>query len=201
MPRPPANGQRTVYIWRKQRAVTTDDLPGLLERIRDDDYRAFEQLFGACWRELYRYAYRVLRHAADAEDVTQELFCDLWANRARLGVPASVPAYLRGALRKKILTRFRDADIRARHHQHLGSLEPSTEPPLERLISHDTRAAIRVRAQALPPREQEVFVLSMLDDFSVKEIAERFATSEQTVRNQINSALHKLSPFLARLLG
>lgn len=182
--------------------MVTDTLLGLLKRIRDGDYQAFEQLFEAHWQELYRYAYKVLRHAPDAEDVTQELFCDLWAHRARLHVQTNAQAYLLGALRKKILTRFRGADIRARHHKVVGAAQEfSTETTLQDLVSHDTLAAIRERARTLPPREQEVFTLSVLDDFSVKEIAERFATSEQTVRNQINSALHKLSPFLTRLLS
>ncbi|MBW3130911.1 RNA polymerase sigma factor [Hymenobacter profundi] len=190
------------YLWRKECAVATDTLLELLERIRTNDYQAFEQLFEAHWRTLYRYAYKVLRHAPDAEDITQELFCDLWANRTQLHVQTNAQSYLLGALRKKILTRFRDADIRSRHLQHFGAAqEISTELTLRHLVSHDTLAAVQARAQALPPKEKEVFLLSMLHDFSVKEIAERFATSEQTVRNQMNSALHKLSPYLVKLLS
>ena len=182
--------------------MATDTSSGLLEQIRNDDHRAFEQLFEAHWQELYRYAHKALRDAADAEDVTQELFCDLWTNRAQLRVRSSVAAYLLGALRNKILTRFREADIRSRHFKQLGTAQADgTETTLPGLIRHDTLRVLRGRAQELPPREREVFLLGMLDDFSVKEIAERFATSEQTVRNQLNSALHKMTPFLSRLLG
>lgn len=182
--------------------MATDNLLGLLERIRNDDYQAFEQLFELHWQDLFRYTYKVLRDAPEAEDLTQELFYDLWANRAGLNVHTSAQAYLLGALHKKILTRFRDADIRARHLRQFGATqEPSTELGLKRLVSHDTLAAIQVQAQVLPPKEKEVFLLGMLEDFSVKEMAERFATSEQTVRNQLNSALHKLSPFLTKILS
>ncbi|WP_185816908.1 RNA polymerase sigma factor [Hymenobacter metallilatus] len=182
--------------------MPTDNVLGLLDRIRADDYQAFEQLFETHWQALYRYAHKVLRRVPEAEDITQELFCDLWANRAQLRVHTNAQAYLLGALRKKILTSFRDEDIRARHLRVLGTdQETTTETTLRSLISRETRAAIQVRARLLPPREQEVFVLAMLEDFSVKEMAERFATSEQTVRNQLSSALHKLSPFLVRLFG
>ncbi|WP_167855570.1 RNA polymerase sigma factor [Hymenobacter fodinae] len=182
--------------------MATNNLLGLLERIRNDDYQAFELLFEAHWQELYRYAHKILRHTSDAEDIIQELFCDLWANRAHLQVHTTAEGFLRGALRKKILTRFRDAEIRARHLKAFGTTQPQeSEVTFKHLVSHDTLAAIQVQAQVLPPKEKEVFLLSMLDDFSVKEIAEKFATSEQTVRNQINSALHKLSPFLTRLLS
>ncbi|UOQ71572.1 RNA polymerase sigma factor [Hymenobacter cellulosilyticus] len=182
--------------------MATENLLELFERIRNNDYQAFEQVFESQWRELYRYAYKVLRHAADAEDLTQELFCDLWANRTQLRVHSNAPGYLVGALRKKILTRFRDATIRSRHLQAVGAAQPhSTETTFARLVGHDTLAAIQARAQGLPPKEKEVFLLGMLGDFSVKEIAEKFATSEQTVRNQLNSALHKMSPFLTKLLS
>lgn len=182
--------------------MATENLLELLERIRTNDYQAFELLFEEQWRALYRYAHKVLRNASDAEDITQELFCDLWANRAQLHVQSNAAGYLLGALRKKILTRFRDADIRSRHLQHYGAIqEASAELTLRHLVSHDTLAAVQARAQELPPKEKEVFLLGMLHDFSVKEIAERFATSEQTVRNQMNSALHKLSPFLVKLLS
>ncbi|PJJ60984.1 RNA polymerase sigma factor [Hymenobacter chitinivorans] len=182
--------------------MATDNLLELLERIRNDDYQAFELLFEAQWRDLYRYAHKVLRDAPDAEDLTQELFCDLWANRGQLRVRTNAAGYLLGALRKKILTRFRDADIRARHHKVIGAAqEPGAELTFRRLVSQDTLQAIQHQAQGLPPKEKEVFLLGMVDDFSVKEIAERFATSEQTVRNQLSSALHKLSPFLTKLLS
>lgn len=182
--------------------MATDTSLELLEQLRANDYQAFERLFELHWQALYRYAHKVLRHASDAEDITQELFCDLWANRASLTIRTTLEAYLYGALRKKILTRFRDAEIRARHLTQFGATqEVSTELTLQHLVSHDTRAAIQVQAQSLPPKEKEVFLLGMLDHFSVKEIAEKFATSEQTVRNQLNSALHKLSPFLTKLLS
>ncbi|WP_167856332.1 RNA polymerase sigma factor [Hymenobacter metallicola] len=182
--------------------MAPNNLLALFERIQQDDYQAFEQLFEAHWRDLYRYAHKVLRDAPAAEDITQELFCDLWANRRQLLVRTNAPGYLLGALRKKILTRFRDADIRARHHKLLGAAqEPGVEVTFRRLVSQDTLRAIQHQAQLLPPKEKEVFLLGMVDDFSVKEIAERFATSEQTVRNQLNSALHKLSPFLTKLLS
>lgn len=190
------------YLWRKRCAVATDTSIGLLEQIRNDDHRAFEQLFDAHWPQLYRYAHKALRDAADAEDLTQELFCEVWAGRAQLHVRGSVAAYLMGALRHKILTRFRESDIRSRHAQHLGATQPaSVDTTLPNLIRHDTLTALHERAQQLPPREREVFLLGMLEELSVKEIAERFATSEQTVRNQLNSALHKLTPFLSRLLS
>ncbi|MBT9395417.1 sigma-70 family RNA polymerase sigma factor [Hymenobacter sp. NST-14] len=181
--------------------MAPDNLPALFERIRNDDYQAFEQLFAAHWRGLYQYAYKALRDAEQAEDLIQELFCDLWANRAQLRIHSNAAAYLPGALRKKILTGFRDAEIHRRHLQRFGAEQsPVSETPLKWLVGHDTLAAIRRQAQQLPPREKEVFLLGMLQDQSVKEMATHFTTSEQTVRNQLNSAVHKMRPFLTKLL-
>lgn len=182
--------------------MAPDTLLALFERIRDDDYQAFEQLFAAHWRGLYQYAYKALRDSEQAEDLIQELFCDLWASRKQLRIHSNAAAYLPGALRKKILAGFRDAQIQRRHLQNFGAAQSrDAETPLNWLIGHDTRAAIQRQAHQLPPREKEVFLLGMLDHFSVKEIAARFTTSEQTVRNQLNSAMHKMLPFLTKLLG
>lgn len=166
-----------------------------------DDFRSFEILFDRYWFDLYRYCVKVLENEAEAEDAVQEVFCDLWENRKRIVIEISLEAFLFGCLRKKILKRFRDKGVKEKHLLIFKTeLQEVSNYTLSSIISDDLLAVLRSQLEVLPRKEKEVFILSQLDGFSVKEIAEKFSTSEQTVRNQINNAFQKMDSVLTKLL-
>ncbi len=172
----------------------------VLSQLQEGDFKTFENLFNTHWYELYRYAARILGSTADAEDLTQEIFCEVWENRNQLVIHASLKSYLFGVLRKKILRRFRDQGIQQRHlEQFRHAAEATTHTDDAELA--DTMRIFLSQIDFLPPREKEVFLASQIHGFSVKEIAEQFATSEQTVRNQMANALRKVEPLVKKLLS
>lgn len=180
--------------------MTHPDTLRVLTQLQEGDFATFEILFNTHWYELYRYAARVLGSTADAEDLTQELFCEVWENRQQLHIQSSFKAYLFGILRKKILRKFRDQGIQQRHLEQFRHLSDGISH------THDTDLADTMRIflaeiEFLPAREKEVFLASQIQGLSVKEIAEQFSTSEQTVRNQIASALRKVEPVVKKLLS
>ena len=70
---------------------------------------AFEVLFTHHYPSLRRYAATLLRYPSDAaEDAVTEVFCTLWANRARLAVAGSLAACLYTTLRYRAFDRLRE---------------------------------------------------------------------------------------------
>lgn len=183
--------------------MTNTESIELLKRMKEGDEKSFDILFDAHWEELYRYCRSVIEDANDAEDIVQDLFCELWENRARLAVQITLRAYLFGALRKKILKRFRDNGIHQKHLDILNTtlLANRNESPLASLIASDLLQNLFGHLQALPVKERQVYIMNQIDGYSIKEISERFSTSEQTVRNQLNNAARKLDPIVMKLLS
>ncbi len=62
--------------------MSTDDQE-LISRLRAGDEQAVAKLLERHWSELVRYAYGLLGDWDGAEDVTQEAYVRLWANRNR----------------------------------------------------------------------------------------------------------------------
>jgi RNA polymerase sigma-70 factor (family 1) len=175
----------------------------LFKKVQTGDTRSFDVLFDMYWEDLYRYCIRVIDDMDDAEDIVQELFCDLWENRERVKIEVGLRAYLYGGLRKKILKRFRDKGIQQKHLDILKStlLENKGESPLGSLIASDLHKNLLDFLQTLPRKEREVYILNQVEGYSVKEISEQYKTSEQTVRNQLNNAARKLEPVVTNLLS
>src|SRR5258708_28192694 len=86
------------------------NLPGSQRSVQ----RLVEEHYGA----LYRYAYRLSGSAADAEDLTQEAFCQAQTKLSQLRDPARAKAWLFSILRNAYLHR-----VRANKNQPCVSLD------------------------------------------------------------------------------
>jgi RNA polymerase sigma factor (sigma-70 family) len=153
----------------------------------------FEDLFNKYWTELYQYAARNLGNTADAQDLIQDLFTDLWERRDSLEVNIPMKFYLFSAVRKRILRQFRNHSLKEKHlqvHSNTYAKALHTEP-LNGIIHKNMLHQVQGRLQTLPDKERRVFTLYHFDELSIREIALIQGTAEQTVRNQLNSAAVK----------
>jgi RNA polymerase sigma-70 factor (family 1) len=189
---------------RRGRYVQTDQTIFLLiEKIRSGDHRSFESLFDLYWKDLYKYALKVLESESEAEDIVQQIFCEIWECRETLHIQVSPKAYFFGILKKKILKTFRSEGIRQKHAMILKQMlfYKTGDSPLDSIIADDLLKVLQDHLLTLPKKEREVFILNQIEGYSIKEISEKLSTSEQTVRNQVSSASHKVHPVLVRLLS
>lgn len=165
------------------------------------DFNSFEELFDSHWFELYQYALKVLEDKAEAEDIVQEIFCELWENRNAMAIEFHIRSYLFGALRNKILKYFRTRGVRKKHAELLVQQLTSITQPLQDIVTDNLLETLLKEIDKFATREKEVFILNRIEGYTVKELADKFLVSEQTIRNQINTALHKIEPIVMRLLS
>jgi RNA polymerase sigma-70 factor, ECF subfamily len=140
---------------------------------------------------VYRTAWRVLGHAADAEDVVQEVFLE--AQRVRVAVRSW------GALLRRLAT-FRALD-RLRQRKAAISFDGLNLPsqngePADEAIGRELAERLRQAVAELPDREATVFCQRYFDDLSYDQIAENLAIS----RGAVASALHKARAKLEAML-
>jgi RNA polymerase sigma-70 factor (ECF subfamily) len=133
---------------------------------------------------VYGTAWRILGHAADTEDVVQEVFLE--AHRLQGGV--AVRNW--GGLLRRLAT-FRALD-RLRQRKHCCPLEqelpvgPDDEPEAA-AIGHELAERLRRAVAQLPEREGTVFCLRYFDELTYEQIA---SSLEITV-GAVGQALHK----------
>jgi RNA polymerase sigma-70 factor (ECF subfamily) len=155
-----------------------------------DDWDALVSRLGPA---VFRTAWRVLGHAADAEDVTQEVFLEAYRLRRGRDV-RSWPGLLRRLAACRALDRLR----RRRDVVPLDGLAlagPDAGPE-EDAIGRELAERLRQALAELPQREAEVFSLRYFDDLSYHEIADALGVSAGAVA----VALHKARARLEALL-
>ncbi|WP_341838227.1 RNA polymerase sigma-70 factor [Chitinophaga pollutisoli] len=163
------------------------------EMVRQGHNTAFRALFDTYWEELYHYAVKVLKDGSAAQDAIQGLFVHLWESHSELPSVTSVPAYLRTALRNRLLNVIRDEQLYQQHVGNFGAATASADDSLlDAIHLRETETALLQSIDRLPARMKTAFYMHRIQHLTVAEIAEQLGSSEQTIRNQINTALRRI---------
>jgi RNA polymerase sigma-70 factor (ECF subfamily) len=173
----------------------------LLQKIAGNDRQGFQLLFNACWEPLFRYAFKVLQNKQDAEEVIQDFFIHIWHKRNDLSHVQSLSAYLHTALKNRLLNHLAKKKYATTSLEAVHNTE-SEWSPLCQLEQKDSDSMLRSLVNTLPGKMKQVYELHQFKGLSVTEIATATGNSEQTIRNQLNTAVKKLSvSFKAELLA
>lgn len=170
------------------------------ERIRRGDRVAFQKLFHANYDALCAYASLFVRSSQVAEDLVQEVFCDLWKRRCMWHPEYSTKAFLFGAVRHQTCNYRRRLRVQEQIDDSTlvdGLL--SQEDPEQLLHGNELRRIAQEAIDELPERRREIFVLSREHHLTYAEIASRLGISIKTVETQMGRALHYLRDRLAGL--
>ena len=148
--------------------------------------------------KLFRFAFRLLQHAQEAEDAIQDVMAGIWAKRDEWGQWKNLEAYCMTATRNNCMDRLRKRrSIGGQRYSpgqggHSGQrLEPeerarqigSSEPdPYERMMNKEIVQRIRQCMAALPENQQLVIQLREIEGFSYNEIAEVLEMSMDQVK-------------------
>ncbi|MDQ3278411.1 MAG: RNA polymerase sigma-70 factor [Bacteroidota bacterium] len=163
---------------------------------KENDTRAYEILYYRYWPMLIDAAYKRLDSRQKAEDLVQELFINFYQRRTQIEFTNSLQAYLKQALKYRILNEYRAAHTRNAYSNFFLSTVCKNDfaNPLEvRELSQRIEAVMA----SLPEKCREVFLLSRKERQTNKEIAERLNISVSTVEKHIVKALKILRDSVA----
>ena len=185
-------------------SVSTDEV--LLAQLAHGDLAALDLLYTRYARPVYTLAVRVLGDAADAEEVTQDVFEQVWRHADRFD-----PA--RGSAGRWIITIAYHVAMTAlrRHYRrpqawHTDDMErlvgripddalDVSVVALDRLDAQQLRRAVR----ALPDPQQHAVALAYFGDLSHRDVAAVLGTPLGTVKSNIRRGLTRLRPTVAGL--
>lgn len=158
----------------------------------------WNQLLKAHGERVWRAIYRLLNHAADAQDCYQETFLAAyrladhsqvrdWSSLLVTIATRKAMDRLRQRYQEKALQRnLRDAKLPSPEHS------PDARSREEELMEN-----LRSAMLALPGKQAEVFWLSCLEGFSPSQIAERL----QIDSGEVRVLLHRARTALAETMG
>jgi RNA polymerase sigma-70 factor (ECF subfamily) len=154
-----------------------------------------EELVQSHYASLYRYAFRLAGRGAEAEDLTQEAFCQAQLKLPQLRDPERARNWLFAILRNLYLHRLRAGKReQTLSLEGLGELPERVADPLPEVEPERLQEALN----ALPEMFRSPIILYYFEDFSYRDIAEQMDVPIGTVM----SRLARAKTFLrARLLS
>jgi RNA polymerase sigma-70 factor (ECF subfamily) len=165
--------------------------------LRGEDSEAARELVDTCGERLFRSAFLLCGHEADAKDLVQETFFQATRSVGRFRGQSSVYTWLHGILLN--LTRHYHRDrkrwmfepvLEESEHQ----VEPA--PAFCQADAHASSSALREALKRLSDVHREVLVLRYYENLKIGEIAANLGISQGTVKSRLHYAIAELQRLL-----
>lgn len=161
----------------------------IIKRFKQGDPEAFDQIFEKYYRKVYAFSLSNLRNKEDAEGAVQDVFYNLWKDRAKLQELKDLEAWIFSICLNIIRKHFRRLAVEKKH------LKTYAESYLDSYFTTDAEVEYRDLMEKtdeiiekLPPRQKTIFLLSRREALSNLEISEKLNISVRTVDNQLTRA-------------
>ena len=170
-------------------------LADLLRLASRGDESAFARLYDATSARVFGLALRVVRDPAQAEEVAQESFLEIWRTAARFDPDRGSPlAWLLTITHRKAVDRVRSAEASTRrdttYHQHNQPVEhdSTAEAAQVSLEAHRVRGALA----SLTEVQREAVGLAYLGGYTHTEVATMLDLPVGTAKTRIRDGLIRL---------
>ena len=161
----------------------------LVEKLKDDDVKAFEILFRRYYAYLCSYAFKTVRDSANAEELVQEFFVRLWEKREQLSIDTSVKNYFFRSIRNQCINAIQHDKIKAKYAQKIIAETEIDFSVEDSFVELELSEKINESIQSLPEKRREIFRLSREEGLKYREIAEKMNISVKTVETQMSLAI------------
>jgi len=169
----------------------------LIKQIAAGNKLAMRALFGRHQLRVYRFALRIVRDGALAEDVVSEVFIDAWQHAGRYEGRSTVSTWLLGICRHKALTAANRRPTESIDSEMVMNVADTANTPEAELGQKDTGTVIRRCLAALSPEHAEMIDLVYYQEKSIKEIVEILGIPENTVKTRMFYARKRLAALVA----
>jgi RNA polymerase sigma-70 factor (ECF subfamily) len=164
------------------------------------NHAALAQLFDGTSRDVYRVAARIVKDEAAAEEVTLDVYLQVW-RKAESFDPrrGTVASWLRILARSRALDHLRARNARkARQKQELSKVtlyDPGPSPEHTAILAGRIRA-MRSALALLCPTQKQAIELAYFCELSHREIADRSGLPLGTVKSRIRMGTLRLRELL-----
>jgi RNA polymerase sigma-70 factor (ECF subfamily) len=166
----------------------------LIERSRQGDREAFEELVRACARMVYSRAYLECGNVHRAEDLVQETFLTAWRNVGQVRDGKSFRPWLMSILHSVVVDGARREGRKKRGGRQEGKRQETEQMdgalgPGETVERDEERARALTVLRGLPAEYREVLSLRYLAGADYETIGRELAISNGSLRGLLNRGL------------
>lgn len=197
---PTRDKQTTVSVTETIKPATDFELT---QAASTGDLQAFEQLYERHNRRVYSLCLRMTTNTAEAEDLTQEVFIQLFRKTGSFRGESAFTTWLHRLTVNQVLMHFRKRGVKMEQTTDDGEtpiqIVKGTENP-NRMPVVD-RIALDKAISQLPPGYRTVFLLHDVEGHEHEEIARMLGVSVGTSKSQLHKGRMKLRGLLRQQSG
>jgi RNA polymerase sigma-70 factor, ECF subfamily len=177
----------------------------LLAELKNGNKEAYTLLFRKYYKDLVLFGGNFLHDKVRCEDVVQNIFLKLWADRESIEIKTSLKSFLLKSVQNACLDELRHKQIVREHESYTEAFADFDNLDTENYILYsDLHDKLDIALSKLPDACREAFELNRFEGLKYKEIAERLKVSERTIEVRIGKAIgllrHHLKDFFIMIL-
>ena len=175
------------------------ELVDLMARSARGDHGAFAALYDLTSRRVHGVVLRVLRSVEHAEEVTQEVYVEVWQQSARY-TPAkgSVVAWIATMAHRRAVDRVRSvsSEVSRDHRYAYQNTDPEVDRVWDSVAQQHDVDRVRQAMQHLTSIQRQALTLAYFDGLTQSHIADLLNLPLGTVKTRIRDALRRLGEVL-----
>jgi RNA polymerase sigma-70 factor, ECF subfamily len=176
-----------------------DPLEGLLALVARGDEEAFAELYQRVAAAVFGLVSKVVRNPAQSEEVTQEVFVELWRTASRFDLRrGAARTWIMTCAHRRAVDRVRSAQ-RATERDDLAGRRDQQRPydeVVEQVEASLEREHVRRGLDALTELQREAVMLAYYGGYTHREIAELLGVPSGTVKTRLRDGLIRLRDHL-----
>jgi RNA polymerase sigma-70 factor (ECF subfamily) len=174
--------------------ATSDEM--LLESISAGSRTSMHVLYSRHNVRVYRFILRIVRDTSVAEDLTSQVFLDVWRTADQFEGRSQVSTWLLSIARFKALTSLRQRRHEDIDQEEMLEIADPAESPEASLDRNTTRAILRACVAKLSPAHREIINLVYYHEKSVEEVGQIIGIPQSTVKTRMFYARKQLAELL-----
>ena len=175
--------------------VAPVSLNDLLAQVADGDQRAFSQLYDQCSGRVLGLVRRLLKDSAQSEEVTQEIFLEVWQNAKRYDpAKGSATTWILTMSHRRAVDRIRSSQSTRDRDTKIGLRDMETEydsvsESVEIRVEHERVGQALLRLTEL---QRQAVTLAYYGGYSHSEVAEMLKVPIGTVKTRLRDGMIRL---------
>jgi RNA polymerase sigma-70 factor (ECF subfamily) len=169
----------------------------LLARIAAGDRGTLATLYARHHVRLYRFLLRLVNNTAAAEDLTSEVFLEIWKHAHRFEGRSQVSTWMLSIARHRAMSALRRRADEPLDETAAAEIADTADGPEAILLKQRQASALRKCLARLSPAHREIIDLVYYHAKSIAEVAEIIGAPQNTVKTRMFYARKKLAEALA----
>jgi len=165
------------------------DYHQLFVAVSNGDEAAFKTLFALFRSKAYAVGMKWTKSPYAAEEITQNVFINIWVSRARLPMVNDPEAYLYSVIYNRVSQYLKNEANQSAILSHFGNSRQYSNETEESIYAAECQKYLDSAIAQLSPQRKIIYELTHMQGKSYNEIAEALNISRNTVKTHLVKAV------------